>query len=61
MMVDDMLLTHSEEAELRRSMEIAQDLIQEGWNIEKVARTVKLDVTTVESLYNGKAQGSMQL
>ena len=60
-MVNDMMLTYSEEAEIRRSMEIAQTLIQEGWNIEKVARTVKLDVSTVESLYKGKAQGAIQL
>ena len=61
MMVDDRLLTHFEEGALSAKQEIAQELIQEGWNIEKVARTVKLDVTTVESLYNGKAQDSMQL
>ena len=60
MMVDDMLLTHEEEAELRgelkRSMEIAQELMQEGWNIEKTARTVKLDIPTVASLYTIQTQ-----
>ena len=56
MMVDDMLLTHEEEAELRRSMTIAQKLIKEGWDFEKVARTVELDVSTVESLYTMQTQ-----
>ena len=64
MMVDDMLLTHSEEGELKGkfklAMEVAQKLIQEGWDFEKIARTVKLDVETVKSLYTGQAQGAMQ-
>jgi hypothetical protein len=61
MMMDDMLLTVVDEAELageakgeiKRSLEIAQELIKEGWTSEKIARMTKSDLLTVESLYGG--------
>ena len=61
MMVDDRLLTHFEEGELRRSIEIAQTLMKKGWSKEEIAETVKLDVSTVESLSKGQTQGTIQL
>ena len=56
-----MLLTHEEEAELKRSMEIAQALIGMGLKTEQIAKATKLDVSTVESLSKGQAQGTIQL
>jgi hypothetical protein len=65
MMINDMMLTYSEEAALkavlRNSMEIAQKLMRKGWTSEEIAETVNLDVSTVESLYKGKAQGAMHV
>lgn len=53
-MVDDILLTYSEEAalEARRDEKVhfAQYLIQEGWASEKIVEATKLDLGTVESL-----------
>jgi hypothetical protein len=60
MLVDDMLLTHSEEAELKTKQAIAQTLIKKGWSSEEIAETVMLDVSTVESLHTGQTQGAMQ-
>jgi hypothetical protein len=60
-MVNDMMLTHSEEAEIRRSMEIAQELIRMGLKIEQIVKATKLDISTVESLYTGQAQSAIQL
>ena len=63
-MVNDMMLTYSEEAELRgerrRSMEIAQELMGKGWSSKEIAETVKLDIAAVESLYTRQAQSAMQ-
>jgi hypothetical protein len=54
-MVDEMLLLEVDKAELaggaKKAREIAQELIREGWASEKIARTTKLDMATVESLY----------
>ena len=60
-MINDMMLTYSEEAILRNSMEIAQKLMRKGWTSEEIAETVNLDVSTVESLYKGKSQGAIQV
>ena len=58
MMINDMMLTYSEEGELRGrlklAMEIAQKIMRKGWTSEEIAETVNLDVSTVESLYKGK-------
>ena len=57
-MLDDMLLTYSEEAEIRaekrtarKIKKIAQNLIELGLDSEKIAKITGLDMETVESLY----------
>ena len=60
-MINDMMLTYSEEAVLRNSMEIAQELIGMGLKIEQIVKATKLDLSTVESLYKGNAQGAMSV
>ena len=54
-MLDDMLLTYSEEAEIRTAkkmaQKIAQNLIKKGLSVEEIAETTELDIETVESLY----------
>ena len=54
-------MTHEEEAELRRSMEIAKELIGMGLKTEQIAKATKLDISTAELLYAEQAQGAMQL
>ena len=61
MRVDDMLLTHEEEAEIRVKQEIAQELIGMGLKTEQIAKATKLDVSTVESLSQGQAHGTLRL
>jgi hypothetical protein len=60
-MINDMMLTYSEEAALKTKQEIAQELIGMGLKIEQIVKATKLDLSTVESLYTEKTQSAIQL